>query len=49
MAMVTDVGPRLGIAPTCRALGLSRATYYRSKSRLGVAGLGSASAMRAVM
>jgi putative transposase len=26
---VTDVGPRLGIAPTCAALGLPRATYYR--------------------
>jgi putative transposase len=29
MATVTDVGPRLGIAPTCAALGLPRATYYR--------------------
>ncbi len=31
MAMVTDIGPRLGIAPTCRALGLPRATYYRQR------------------
>jgi putative transposase len=31
MAMVTDVGPRLGIAPTCKALGLPRATYYRRR------------------
>jgi putative transposase len=29
MAMVTDIGSRLGIAPTCRAFGLPRATYYR--------------------
>jgi putative transposase len=29
MATVTDVGPRLGIAPTCATLGLPRATYYR--------------------
>jgi putative transposase len=29
MATVTEVGPRLGIAPTCAALGLARATYYR--------------------
>jgi len=31
MATVADVGPRLGIAPTCAALGLSRATYYRRR------------------
>ena len=31
MATVTQVGPRLGIAPTCAALGLSRATYYRRR------------------
>ena len=30
MQTVTDLGPRLGIAPTCEALGLSRASYYRS-------------------
>jgi putative transposase len=30
-ATVTDVGPRLGIAPTCAALGLPRATYYRRR------------------
>jgi len=24
------MGPRLGIAPTCSALGLPRATFYRS-------------------
>jgi putative transposase len=29
MATVTEVGPRLGIAPTCAALALPRATYYR--------------------
>jgi putative transposase len=29
MATVTDVGPQFGIAPTCAALGLPRATYYR--------------------
>jgi putative transposase len=31
MTMVTEVGPRLGIAPTCTALGLPRATYYRRR------------------
>jgi hypothetical protein len=31
MATVTYVGPRLGIAPTCAALGLPRATYYRRR------------------
>jgi putative transposase len=31
MATVADIGPRLGIAPTCRALGLPRATYYRGR------------------
>jgi putative transposase len=34
MATVTDVGPRLGIAPTCKALGLPRATYYRQRQPL---------------
>ena len=29
MATVTQIGQRLGIAPTCAALGLPRATYYR--------------------
>jgi len=29
MATVKEVGPRLGIAPTCAALGVSTATYYR--------------------
>ena len=29
MATVTQIGLRLGIAPTCTALGLPRATYYR--------------------
>jgi integrase-like protein len=28
---VTEVGPRLGIAPTCAALGMPRATYYRRR------------------
>ena len=31
IATVTQVGPRLGIAPTCAALGLPRATYYRRR------------------
>jgi len=30
METVRDMGPRLGIAPTCSALGLPRATFYRS-------------------
>ncbi len=29
MATVQAMGPRLGVAPTCAALGLPRATYYR--------------------
>lgn len=29
MEAVREMGPRLGIAPTCSALGLPRATYYR--------------------
>ena len=31
MATVTQIGPQLGIAPTCAALGLPRATYYRGR------------------
>jgi putative transposase len=31
IATVTQIGPRLGIAPTCAALGLPRATYYRRR------------------
>ena len=31
MATVAQIGPRLGIAPTCAALGLPRATYYRRR------------------
>ena len=31
MATVADLGLRLGIAPTCAALGLPRATYYRRR------------------
>src|SRR3989442_9905482 len=31
MATVAEVGPRLGIAPTCRALALPRATFYRRR------------------
>jgi len=27
---VTDMGSRLGVAPTCAAMGLARATYYRT-------------------
>ena len=29
MATAQDVGPRLGVAPTCAALGVSAASYYR--------------------
>ena len=29
MHVVQEMGPRLGVAPTCKAMGLSRATYYR--------------------
>ena len=31
MATVTEVGPRLGIAPTCHALAVPRATFYRRR------------------
>ncbi len=31
MTTVTELGARLGIAPTCAALGLPRATYYRRR------------------
>jgi putative transposase len=31
MATVTEIGARLGIAPTCAALQLPRATYYRRR------------------
>src|SRR5262245_3013500 len=31
MATVSEVGPRLGIAPTCAALGVPPATYYRRR------------------
>ena len=31
MTTVTELGPRLGIAPTCSALALPRATYYRRR------------------
>ncbi len=31
MATVTEIGPRLGIAPTCAALRVPRATYYRRR------------------
>src|SRR5437867_2478244 len=29
MQTVTELGPRLGVAPTCAALGVARASYYR--------------------
>src|SRR5512141_1288749 len=29
MQTVTEMGPRLGFAPTCAAMGLPRATFYR--------------------
>jgi putative transposase len=31
IATVAEIGPRLGFAPTCAALGLPRATYYRRR------------------
>ncbi len=31
--MVEEQGARLGIAPTCAALGLARATFYRQRRR----------------
>ena len=31
MATVAEVGPRLGIAPTCHALAVPRATFYRRR------------------
>jgi putative transposase len=31
MQTVAEVGPRLGVAPTCVALGVARASYYRSR------------------
>jgi putative transposase len=31
IATVTNLGPRLGIAATCNALGMARATYYRRR------------------
>jgi putative transposase len=34
IAMVEEQGARLGIAPTCAALGLARATFYRQRRRL---------------
>lgn len=33
MALVEEMGARLGIAPTCAALGLARATFYRQRRR----------------
>ena len=32
MATVRAVGPQLGVAATCVALGLAAATYYRRRS-----------------
>ena len=31
MQTITELAPRLGVAPTCAALGLPRATYYRGQ------------------
>ena len=31
MQTVTEIGPRLGIAPTCAALGVARSTFYRHR------------------
>ncbi len=35
IATVDEVGPKLGVAPTCAALGLSRETYYRRQRPKG--------------
>ena len=32
MQTITEMGPRLGVAATCAAMGLPRATYYRHRS-----------------
>ena len=32
MHTITEMGPRLGVAPTCAAMGLPRSTYYRHRS-----------------
>jgi putative transposase len=32
METAREIGPRLGVAPTCEALGLARATYYRGRT-----------------
>jgi putative transposase len=34
MAVVEERGTRLGVAPTCAALGVARATFYRHRRRL---------------
>ena len=31
MQAITEMAPRLGVAPTCAALGFSRASYYRGQ------------------
>ena len=31
MQVVQDLGPQHGVAPTCSALGVSRATFYRGQ------------------
>ena len=31
IATIAEIGPRLGVAPTCVALGLPRASFYRSR------------------
>lgn len=36
MNLVKQHAPELGVAPLCAALGISRATYYRSASRRGL-------------
>jgi len=32
MATIAEIAPRLGVAPTCSALGVPRASYYRSRA-----------------
>lgn len=31
MLTITEIGPRLGVAPTCAAMGVARSTYYRHR------------------
>jgi len=48
MATVTELGPRLGIAPTCAALRMPRATYYRRRRAQPAPGAAHRSSPRAL-